>query len=65
MPPKKNKKVRMVFEVIINFDSLIDEETFEEEYGGDIMKLCKFMVKAEGVMGWYDEDLKLKSAEIL
>ena len=58
------KKVKMTFEVTIKFKDLIDEETFQVEYKGDILKLCKFMCKEEGIMGWYEEELKLKKAEL-
>lgn len=54
----------MTFEVTIKFKDLIDEETFQVEYKGDILKLCKFMCKEEGIMGWYEEELKLKKAEL-
>lgn len=56
----KKKKYKMIFEVICNFDDLIDEETFKKEYKGDLTKLCKWMYKNEGM--WFDEELKFKKA---
>lgn len=56
------KKLVMTFEVAVPIDDVIDEETFKEEYGSDPFKLCEFMCREEGVLGWYDEELKLKSA---
>jgi hypothetical protein len=61
----KKKKYKMTFEVVCKFEDLIDEESFEEEYKGNLLKLCKYMCKEEGIMGWYDEDLKLVKAEFI
>ncbi len=55
----------MIFEVEIPFDMLIDKETFIKEYNGDINKLCRFMIKNEGITGWYNEELEFKNAEII
>ena len=62
---EKKKKFKMTFEVIIPFETLIDEETFKKEYKGDLFKLCKFMNKEEGFCGWYEEPLKLIKAEFI
>ena len=57
------KKVKMVFEVIVPFDSMIDDQSLKEDFDGDINKLAKWLYKNEGV--WFNEELKFKEAEIL
>lgn len=59
----KKKKYKIIFEVIADFEDLIDEETFKKEYKGNLLKLVKFMCKEEGMFGWYTGEIKLASAE--
>lgn len=59
----KTKQVKITFEAKIPFDTLIDEETFRDEYDNDILRLCRFMWKEEGF--WFDEKLKLTKAELI
>ena len=59
------KKYKMTFEVVCKFTNLIDEETFKKEYKSNLLKLCKYMCREEGVTGWYDDELKLVSAEFI
>ena len=59
------KQIKMTFEAITDFETLIDEETFIKEYKGNLLKLCKFMCKAEGIHGWFDEEIKLVKADFV
>ena len=61
----KQRKYKMTFEVVCNFSDLVDEETFEKEYKGNLLKLCRFICREEGVMGWYNEPLQLVKAEFV
>ena len=59
----KKKKIEMTFNVVTSFDDLVDEETFRKEYKGNILKLCKWMFKNEGL--WWDDEMKLVDAKII
>jgi len=56
-------KVKMIFEVIVNKDMVIDDKTLKEEYGGDIKKICQFLYKEEG--HWWNEEMKLVDASVI
>ena len=56
------KKVKMTFEISVPLNIMIDEETLEKEYKGDIHKLAKFLYKEEGY--WFDGIPKLVKTEI-
>ena len=60
-----NKKYKMTFEVTCKFEDLIDEKTFMEEYDNNLLELCEFMNKEEGVMSWHDNEFKLVKAEFI
>ena len=60
---KKKKKLKMIFEVVVPLDIIIDEETLEKEYKGNLMKVCQYLYKEEGQ--WWDEQMKLISIERL
>lgn len=60
----KNKKtVKMIFQVNVPMHIMIDEETLEKEYKGDIHKVAKYLYKEEG--HWWDNPMKLIYTEII
>jgi len=58
----KKKKVKMIFEVVVDFDIMIDDETFKKEYNNDIVKLAKYLYKEDSF--WWDSEMKLVDAKI-
>ena len=56
-------KVKMTFEVLVDKDSMIDDETLMKEYKNDIHRLAKYLYKEEGF--WWDEEMKLIKTEVL
>ena len=51
---KRCKEVRMIFEVIVPFHILCDEESFKEDFKGSLNKLCKYLYKEEGIF-WHQK----------
>ena len=62
---KRAENYKMTFEVVCKFDDLIDEKTFHEEYNGNLRKLIDYMIENEGIVGWYNEELKLTDVKFL
>ena len=60
---KKKKYLKQTFEVITPLDSVIDDETSQKEYKGNIEKVAKYLYKEEGF--WWDERMKLIKVEII
>ena len=59
----KKKKIKMVFEVFVPLNTMVDEETLKKEYKNDIHRLAKWLYKEEGF--WWDEKMKLIKIKIL
>lgn len=60
----KKRRCKVTFELVENFDFLIDEESFEKDFGNDLLKLCRWLYENEGV-GFLNEDLELVKAEFV
>ena len=52
------KKYKMTFEVTEKFDDLIDEESFKKDFKGNLLKICKYIYKEEG-MGFIENEIKI------
>ena len=59
------KTVKIMLEVNVPFDNLIDEKTFQSEYQGDINKLIDhfFSIDEQAVLG--EEKIVFVKAEII
>lgn len=59
----KKRYLKQTFEVITPLDTVIDEESLQKDYKGNIEELAKEFYKEEGI--WWSEKLKLIKAEII
>jgi hypothetical protein len=57
MKSRKKEKVKMIFEVVVDKDFMIDDETLTKEYKNDIHKVAKELYKQEGA--WWDGQMEL------
>lgn len=54
-------KIKLTFEVVLDSDWVIDDETVKNEFNGSLLKAMKWLYKREGI--FFNEPLKLVKAE--
>jgi len=59
----KKKKVIMTFEAEFPLDIMVDKESLEKEFGGDIHRVAKYLYREEGE--FWDKKMKLIKTKII
>lgn len=57
------KKVKMYFEVIVDYDIVIDDDSLNVFYHNDISELCNELYEENGY--WWDAEMRFIKAEII